>query len=182
MPGFDVTTAAIVPSVTMVDASQQDHSTRDAQFPGLHNDLLFLWAMVDTEDGRRYQLVRTLSAGAAFDFTLHECSTDLWTYPRTVRIPGETDLYWGPIVWINVDGSQTVLPANLTMAAKHGMTVSVGPKSYVWKEDDVIDLVLTPLPTNVTRIDVPGEPDDVGYTSSRATVAGTIEGSRVAGG
>jgi hypothetical protein len=182
MSRFDLATAQITPAVTMHDASSQDHSTGDRQFPGLHNDLLFLWAMVDTENGRRYQLVRTLSASAAFDFTLHECSTDLWTYPRTVRIPGETDLYWGPIVWIDVDGSQTVLPANLHMAAKHAMTVALGSTAYVWKEDDVIDVVLTPLPSNVTRIDVPGEPDDVGYTSSGCTVTGSIEGSRIVGG
>lgn len=182
MPKFDISTADIVPYVTMADASQQDHSTTDKQFPGRHNDLLFLWAMVDTESGKRYELVRTLSASAAFDFTLHECPTDLWTYPRTVRIPGEVDLYWGPIAWIEVDGNQTVFPANLVMAAKHRMTVSIGTKAYVWQEDDVIDVVLTPLPGNVTRIDVPGLPDDVGYTSSGCTVSGSIEGSKVVGG
>jgi len=179
---FDLATAQILPSVSLVDAAQEDHSTGDKQFAGLHNDLLFLWAMADTANGRRYQLVRTVSASAAFDFTLHECSTDLWTYPRTVRIPGETDLYWGPIVWFNVDGNQTVLPANLTMAAKHRMTISLGAGAYVWQEDDVVDVVLTPLPSNVTRIDVPGYPDDVGYTSSGCTVAGIIEGSPIVGG
>ncbi|WP_319448711.1 MULTISPECIES: hypothetical protein [unclassified Mycobacterium] len=182
MSKFDLATAEIVPSVSLVDALLQDHSTRDKQFPGLHNDLVFLWAMVDTENGKRYQMVRTLSASAAFDFTLHECKMDLWAYPRTVRIPGETDLYWGPIVWIEVDGNQNVLPANLFMAAKHSMTVSIGPKVYVWKEDDVLDVVLTPLPSNVTRIDVPGRPDDVGYTSSGCSVAGSIEGSKIVGG
>lgn len=70
MSRFDLATAQIVPSVTLVDASLQDHSTGDKQFPGLHNDLLFLWAMVDTANGRRYQMVRTVSASAAFDFTL----------------------------------------------------------------------------------------------------------------
>lgn len=182
MSRFDLSTAQIVPQVSTADALTQDHSTGDKQFPGLHNDLLFLWAMVDTANGKRYELVRTLSASAAFDFTLHECLPDLWAPPRTVRIPGEIDLYWGPIVWVNVGGNQTVLPANLVMAAKHSMTVSVGPKAYVWKEDDVIDVVLTPLPSNVTRIDVPGPPDDVGYTSSGCTVSGSIEGSEIVGG
>lgn len=182
MPKFDVATADIVPYVTMVDASGQDHSTGDKQFPGLHNDLLFLWAMVDTENGRRYEMVRTLSASAAFDFTLHECAMDLWTYPRTVRIPGEVDLYWGPIAWMDVRGNQTVFPANLVMAAKHAMTVSLGTTAYVWKDDDVIDVVLTPLPSNVSRIDVPGRPDAVGYTSSGCTVSGTVEGSAIVGG
>lgn len=81
--------------MSLADAATQDHSTADKQFPGLHNDLLFLWAMVDAAAGNRYQMVRTLSASAAFDFTLHECSTDLGAPPRTVRIPGEVDLYWG---------------------------------------------------------------------------------------
>jgi hypothetical protein len=179
---FDLATADIAASVLLADAAQQDHSTGDKQFPGLHNDLLFLWAMVDTANGKRYQLVRTLSASAAFDFTVHECATDLWTYPRTVRVPGETDLYWGPIVWIDVNGCQTVLPGNVTMAAKHSMTVSLGPDAYVWREDDVVDVVLSPLPSNVTRIDVPGAPDGVGYTSSGCTVAGAIEGSTITGG
>lgn len=182
MARFDVAAAAIEPSVSMVDARTQDHATSDPQFPGLHNDLLFLWAMVDTEAGRRYQLVRTLSASAAFDFTVHECLPDLWTPPRTVRIPGERDLYWGPILWLDDAGSQSVFSANLTMAAKHAMTVSLAPDRYVWKEDDVVDVELTPLPHNVTRIDVPGPPDDVGYTSSGCTVTGTIEGSPITGG
>lgn len=182
MPKFDIATAGIVPTVTLSDAADQDHSTRDAQFAGLHNDLMFLWAMADTANGKRYQLVRTLSASAAFDFTLHECPPDLWAYPRPVRVPGEQDLYWGPIVWTKVDGEHTVLSGNVTMAAKHAMTVSLGPSRYVWKEDDVIDVTLTPLPSNVTRISVPGPPDDVGYTSSGCTVTGTIEGSPVVGG
>ncbi|MEV0708735.1 hypothetical protein [Nocardia aurea] len=179
---FEVSTAQIVPDVTMVDASRQDHSTADKQFPGLHNDLLFLWAMVDTADGRRYELVRTLSASATFDFTLHECHPDLWEYPRTVRIPGERDLYWGPIIWLDRHGTRTVLQANVTMAAKHSMTIALSPEKYVWKEEDVIDVLLTPLPSNVTRIDVPGPPDDVGYTSSGCAVSGTIEGSEIVGG
>ena len=182
MARFDLATAAITPSVTMVDATAQDHATSDAQFPRLHNDLLFLWAMVDTAAGRRYQMVRTLSASAAFDFTVHECPPDPWASPRTVRIPGEHDLYWGPILWLDDGGRQSVFSANLTMAAKHAMTVSLGRDGYVWKEDDVVDVVLTPLPSNVTRIDVPGAPDDVGYTSSGCTVSGSVEGSPITGG
>ncbi|MEV0355602.1 hypothetical protein AB0H71_05995 [Nocardia sp. NPDC050697] len=99
-----------------------------------------------------------------------------------MRIPGEDDLYWGPILWIERDGAQHAFSANLTLAAEHAMTVILGPERYVWKEDDVIDVVLTPLPSNVTRIDVPGRPDDVGYTSSGCTVTGTIEGSPIVGG
>ncbi|MBH0778074.1 hypothetical protein [Nocardia bovistercoris] len=182
MSRLDLSTAQIVPTVSMADAATQDHSTGDKQFPGLHNDLLFLWAMVDTANGKRYELVRTLSASAAFDFTLHECHPDLWAYPRTVRIPGEHDLYWGPILWLERDGQHSAFSANLTMAAKHRMTVALGPRGYVWKEDDVVDVLLTPLPDNVTRIDVPGEPDDVGYTSSGCTVSGSIEGSPITGG
>jgi hypothetical protein len=166
----------------MVDASQQDYSTADKQFPGLHNEQLYLWAIVDTENGKGYQMVRTLSASAAFDFTLHECLPDIWAYPRTVRIPGANDLYWGPIAWLGVDGSQSVFPANLVMAQSHSLTLSLGPNSYVWRDDDVIDITLTPLPSNVTRMAVPGEPDDVGYTSSGCTVSGTVEGSEIVGG
>lgn len=177
-----VDAAQVVPHVSMAEAAQQDYTTADKQFPGLHNEQLYLWAMVDTENGKRYQMIRTLSASAAFDFTLHECLPDLWAYPRTVRIPGDNDLYWGPIAWLDVDGNQTMFAANLTLAQKHTVTVSLGPTGYVWRDDDVIDIVLTPLPLNVTRIDVPGEPDDVGYTSSGCTVAGTIEGSKIVGG
>lgn len=182
MTALQNSTAEVVPYVTLVDASQQDHSTGDKQFSGLHNDLLFIWAMVDTESGRRYELIRCLSASGTFDFTLHECHRDLWAYPRTVRVPGENDLYWGPIIWADIEGRQTVFPANLSMAAKHAMTVSMGHSEYVWKEDDVVDIVLTPLPRNVTRIDVPGPPDDVGYTSSGCAVSGSIEGSKITGG
>ena len=182
MTALQNSTAEVVPYVTLVDASQQDHSTGDKQFSGLHNDLLFIWAMVDTESGRRYELIRCLSASGTFDFTLHECHRDLWAYPRTVRVPGWNDLYWGPIIWADIEGRQTVFPANLSMAAKHAMTVSMGHSEYVWKEDDVVDIVLTPLPRNVTRIDVPGPPDDVGYTSSGCAVSGSIEGSKITGG
>lgn len=182
MSSFEATKAQIIPYVSMADATEQDYSTADRQFPGLHNEQLYLWAMVDTENGKRYQMIRTLSASAAFDFTLHECLPDLWTTPRTVRIPGANDLYWGPIAWLNVDGNQSFFPANLTLAAKHSVTVSLGATGYIWRDDDVIDIVLTPLRSNVTRIDVPGEPDSVGYTSSGCTVSGTIEGSSIVGG
>jgi hypothetical protein len=155
----------------------------DKQFPGLHNDLLFLWAMVDTEDGKRYELIRCLSANATFDFNLHECSTDLWAHPTNVRFPGESDLYWGPIIWVESEGNQTVFPLNRAMGERHPISISLGPKEYVWKEhENCIDVVLTPLPMNVTSIYVPGLPDDVGYTSSGCTVAGSIEGSKITGG
>lgn len=113
----------------MADASVQDHA--DTQFPGVYNDAPFLWAMVDTEDGKRYELIRELSASAAFDVNLHECST-----------------------------------AHSEMKARHRMRISLGPHSYVRKDDeDCIDVVMTPLPMNVTAIYVPGLPDDVGYTN-----------------
>lgn len=182
MPDPDVPTSAPVPYVSLADASEQDHSTRDPQFPGLHNDCSWIWAMADTEDGTRYELIRCLSASATFDFTLHACSTDLWQHPTNVRFPGEHDMYWGPILWYERDGSQTFFPANVAMAAKHPITISLGADRYVWKDDGIIDVVLRPLPGNVTRIDVPGLPDDVGYTSSGCTVEGTIGGSRITGG
>lgn len=50
MSSIGVAKVSIVPYVSLADASAQDHSTMDKQFPGLHNDLLFLWAMVDTEN------------------------------------------------------------------------------------------------------------------------------------
>ncbi|MBL7497158.1 hypothetical protein I6A84_41925 [Frankia sp. CNm7] len=181
MPKFDLSKVNIVPYVSLADASVQDHSTRDRQFPGLHNDLLFLWAMVDTENGKRYELIRMLSASGTFDFILHECPTDLWAHPTTVRFPFESDLYWGPILWLDSDGRQTVFPLNST--AKQSLKVSLGPDEYVWKEDGgLIDVVLTPRPMNVTTIYVPGLPDDVGYTSSGCTVTGSIAGSKITGG
>lgn len=179
---FDVAEADLVAHVSLADASTQDHSTLDKQFPGLHNDLMWLWAMVDTENGKRYQMVRCVGASATFDYTLHECLPDIWTYPRHVRVPGESDLYWGPSVWLDTGDAHTLIPANATMGRKHRITVTLGPTQYVWKDDDVIDLVLTPLPDNVTVIDVPGRPDPVGYTSSGCTVSGSIEGSTIVGG
>jgi hypothetical protein len=112
MSGLDASKVSIVPYVSLADTSVQDHSTADRQFPGVYNDALFLWAMVDTEDGKRYELIRELSASAAFDFNLHECSTDLWTHPRNVRFPGEHDLYWGLIMWFEREGKQIVYPAH----------------------------------------------------------------------
>lgn len=183
MADIDMSKVTVIPYVSMADASVHDHSTRDKQFPGLHNDLLFLWAMADTVDGRRYELVRTLSASATYDFTVHECSTELWSDPRNVWFPGENDLYWGPILWIEREGEQTLFPANLDMRAKHPIRVSLGPERYVWKEHrDGVDIVLTPLPMNVTTIYVPGPPDDVGYTSSGCSVSGSIQGSPIVGG
>ncbi|PXW36226.1 UNVERIFIED_CONTAM: hypothetical protein DES50_1011176 [Williamsia faeni] len=183
MPKVDISKVGIVPYVSLADASVQDHSTGDTQFPGVYNDALFLWAMVDTEDGKRYELIRELSASAAFDYNLHECSTDLWEHPRNVRFPSESDLYAGLIMWFERDGKQIVYPAHAQMRAKHRLRISLGPDEYVWKEDEnCIDVVLSPLPMNVTAIYVPGFPDDVGYTSSGCTVEGTIEGSRIIGG
>ncbi|ONH58200.1 hypothetical protein CcI49_22095 [Frankia sp. CcI49] len=181
MPDLDVSKANIIPYVHLADASVQDYSTQDGQFPGLHNDLLFLWAMADTEDGKRYELIRMLSSGGTFDFIVHECSTDLWAHPTTVRFPYESDLYWGPIVWADSRAGRAAIPVNFS--AKHSLSISLGPAAYVWKEDDgLVEVVLTPLPMNVTAIYVPGLPDDVGYTSSGCTVAGSIAGSRITGG
>ena len=70
----------------------------------------------------------------------------------------------------------------MAMAQKHPITISLGPEGYVWKDEDVIDVLLTPLPNNVTRIYVPGQPDDVGYTSSGCTVSGSVNGSAITGG
>jgi len=137
--------------------------------------------MVDTEDGKRYELLRALTKSSAYDFLVVECPKDIWANPKTVRFPYENDLYWGPIIWKQGSGVHTVFPANL--ASKQRFSISVGPKEYVWKEgDSSIDVVLTPLPLNVTTIYVPGLPDDVGYTSSGCTVAGSVEGSKITGG
>ena len=68
------------------------------------------------------------------------------------------------------------------MAEKHPITVELGPDRFVWKDDGVIDVVMTPLVNNVETIYIPGLPDNVGYTSSGCTVTGTIEGSTVTGG
>ncbi|MBI3213054.1 MAG: hypothetical protein HYZ38_04475 [Mycobacterium sp.] len=182
MTDFDIAKVNIVPYVSMADASIQDHSTRDKQFPGLHNDLNFLWAMVDTADGKRYELIRTMSASAAFDFILHECSTDLWSHPRTLRFPGEHDMYWGPLFWSDREHSSALFAGNTTVHARHPIKVVLGRDKYVWKDDNVIDVVLTPLPMNVTTIYVPGLPDDVGYTSTGCTVSGSIDGSAITGG
>src|SRR6187431_2971093 len=100
-----------IPYVSLADASVQDHSTGDKQFPGLHNDCSWIWAMIDTEGGKRYEAIRCLSASATFDFTLHECATNLWQHPANVRFPGEQDMYWGPILWFERQGSQTFFPA-----------------------------------------------------------------------
>ena len=182
MSSFDVANADIIADVSLVDASTQDHSTGDPQFPGLHNDLSFLWAMVDTEDGKRYEIVRSLSQSCAYDFTVHECPADIWEKPRGVRIPGETDLYWGPAVWLGRGERRRIMPANLDMMIKHPMNITLSPTKYIWQEEDVVDIELTPLTGNVTRIDVTGDPDPVGYTSSGCSVAGTVDGKKITGG
>ena len=182
MPDADSSKVTIIPYVSLADQSIQDHTTLDKQFPGLHNDLNFLWAMVDTEDGKRYQLLRSTSASTVFDFTLHECSTELWTDPTNIRFPGESDMYWGSAMWPESEGTVSLVPLNRTLAAKHPITLTYGPNEYVWKDDNVVDIVLIPLPMNVTIIYVPGAPDDVGYTSSGCTVAGSISGSKITGG
>jgi hypothetical protein len=53
VPGPGAAEPGTVPQVAMADPAAQDHSTRDKQFPGIYNDLNFLWAMVDTENGQR---------------------------------------------------------------------------------------------------------------------------------
>ncbi|MET0700013.1 MAG: hypothetical protein ABWY93_10135 [Mycobacterium sp.] len=126
MPKFDPATADLVPYVSLADACTQNHSTRDGQFPGIYNDLNFLWAMADTEDGKRYELIRTVSASAAFDFILHECSRDLWAHPTTVRFPGEHDMYWGPLMWSDRDDSSKLFAGNFAMQAKHPINVVLG--------------------------------------------------------
>jgi hypothetical protein len=171
-----------VPYVSLSDATSQDHSTGDKQFPGLHNDCSWIWAMVDTEDGKRYEVIRCLSASGTFDFTLHECSADLWQHPTNVRFPGVHDMYWGPIIWFADGEDQTFFGANMDMGTKHPINIRIGPKGIVWQDDGIIDMVLTPLEANVTRIYVPGLPDDVGYTSSGMIPSGTIAGSKITGG
>ncbi|GMU77232.1 MAG: hypothetical protein AMXMBFR46_00330 [Acidimicrobiia bacterium] len=71
MPDPEVPTSPPIPYVCLADASEQDHSTGDRQFPGLHNDCSWIWAMADTEDSTRDELIRCLSASATFDVMLH---------------------------------------------------------------------------------------------------------------
>jgi len=177
---FDVSQMNIIPYVHLADASMQDNSPADSQFPGIYTDTWWFWAMADTENGKRYEVLRALTKSTAFDFLLAECPKDIWADPKTVRFPGEKDLYFGMIMWSEDNGAQIVFPASLS--TKHVLSISVGPKEYLWKEDDCVDIKLTPLPLNVTTIYVPGLPDDVGYTSSGCKVEGTIEGSKITGG
>lgn len=183
MADIDVSKVNIIPYVHLADASIQDNSPGDTQFPGVYSDSWWFWAMVDTEDGKRYELLRALSRRTAFDFLVAECPKDIWANPKTVRYPGENELYWGSIMWLENNGVYTVFPTNLNLASKHSFSISAGPKEFVWKDgDNCIDVVLTPLPLNVTTIYVPGLPNDVGYTSSGCTVAGSVEGSKITGG
>jgi hypothetical protein len=91
-------------------------------------------------------------------------------------------MYWGPLFWSDREASSALFAGNLAVYAKHPIKVVLGTKEYVWKDDNVIDVVLAPLPMNVTTIYVPGPPDDVGYTSTGCTVTGSIDGSPITGG
>lgn len=182
MSDIDVSKIEIVPYVHVADASVQDYSIEDSQFPGIYNDNSFLWAMVDTEDGKRLELYRAVSKGVAFDFSVIECADNIWETPKAVKYPGEADLFHGMIMWYENDGVIGVAPLS-PVAMKHPIEIFLGPKQYVWKEDNgYIDVVLTPLPNNVTTIYVPGLPDDVGYTSSGCTISGSVDGSKITGG
>jgi hypothetical protein len=178
---LDATKYTIIPYVSMTDASVQDHSTRDCQFPGLSNDTSYLWAQVDTEDGRHFWLTRTLTPVATPTFSVTECSNNRWTYPTHVKAPGDSELYWGPLIWIEDGGKSILLPINGRVSQQHPITVELGPEQYIWKEDDAFDVVLTPLPGRVKTIYVPGLPDAIGYTSSACSVTGTVDGSKVTG-
>ena len=117
MSSIGVAKVSIVPYVSLADASVQDHSTMDKQFPQR--------SVVPLGHGRygerkRYELIRCLSASATFDFNLHECSTDLWTHPTNVRFPGESDLYWGPIISVESDGNQTTLRSHRPAGGPRG--------------------------------------------------------------
>jgi len=138
--------------------------------------------MVDTEDGKRYGLFRALCASAAMGFSIHECSTDRWTYPRLLRSAREANLYWGQIIWLENGGKSSLLPLTEPVAEKHPLTLEIGPERIVWQDDDVIDIVLTPIPRNVTTIYMPGASGDAGYTSAGYSITGTVNGSRVTGG
>jgi hypothetical protein len=182
MPPIDLPKADITPHVSVADASAQDHSMRDTQFPGLFNDALYLWAMVDTENGKRYGLFRALSAIAAIGFSVHECSTDRWTYPQTPRSLRQSNLYWGQSLWLDKSGRSVLLPLATEVAEQHPIAVELGPTQHWWKEDDIVDVELAPLPMNVTAIHLPGPPGEAGYTSSGCLVSGSVAGSRVTGG
>jgi hypothetical protein len=182
MFSLDVSKYAPVPYVSLADVSAQDHSSRDRQFPGLHNDTSYLWGNVDTANGKRYKLERALSPISTYSFHLWECSDDKWTYPKAVRAAGIHDMYWGSVIWLDDAGKSTMLPLNHALLEEHPIAVELGPDRYVWQDDGVIDLVFTPLPMNVLTLYVPGLPDDVGYTSTGCAVSGTIDGSEVTGG
>jgi hypothetical protein len=179
----DLSKITTVPRVAVVDSSTQDYSTQDGQFPGLAEDAFYLWAQVDTEDGRRYGLNRALTKSAAMSANLFEASPDIWRYPtRLIREAGISDLYWGEVVWLDNGDVSTLVPANQAVVAKHPISVVLSPERYVWKEEDVIDLVLTPLPRNVDVFSIPGPPDHAGYTSSGCAVSGAVNGSKIVGG
>jgi hypothetical protein len=138
--------------------------------------------MVDTEDGKRYGLFRALCASAAMGFSVHECSTNRWTYPQALRSVRQANLYWGQILWLESGGQSSLMPLAEAVAEQYPITLELGPERLVWKDDDLIDVVLTPIPRNVTTIYMPGPPGDAGYTSAGYSVAGTVNGSRVTGG
>jgi hypothetical protein len=68
------------------------------------------------------------------------------------------------------------------VAEKHPLSMELGPERLVWKDDDIVDIVLTPIPRSVTTIYIPGPPGDAGYTSAGYSVTGTVNGSKVTGG
>lgn len=173
-----------VPSVltTMSDAALQDYTNRDGQFLGLVNDTMYPWAMVDTEDGKRYGLFRAMCASALMAFSVHECSTNRYAYPKVLRSVDKADLYWGQIIWLNNAPNYELLPLSPVVSAKHPLTMVLGPKCVTWKDDDIIDIVMTPIRNNVTVIHMPGPPGDAGYTSSGYTISGSVNGSKVIGG
>ncbi len=107
---FDTSKINIIPYVHLSDASLQDYSSHDSQFPGIYNDSSFIYAMADTEDGKRYELYRAFTKNVAFDFMVIECPKDIWADPAAVKFPGENDLYWGAIMWQNNDGVHTASP------------------------------------------------------------------------
>jgi hypothetical protein len=170
------------PQVWLADAADQNYTNRDGQFPGLYNDTMYPWAMVDTEDGKRYGLFRALCASAAMGFSIHECSTDRWTFPRLVRSARDADLYWGQIMWLESERNVSLLALTDQVAEKHSLTLELGPDRIVWKDDDAIDIVFTPICRNVTTIYMPGLPGDAGYTSAGYSISGWVNGSRVTGG
>jgi hypothetical protein len=179
----DADDSKTVAHLSLSEASEQDYSPEDGQFPGLVQGNAYLWAIVDTEDGKRYNLNRSMNKHSAMYASIVEASPDVFKFPTNIlRQPGLSDVYSGEARWVTKDRVTTLVPSDAGMLAKHPIAMQFGPNRYVWQEDGIADLVLTPVPRNVVRFVIPAASHDEGYTSSGCAVSGAINGVKVSGG